>query len=116
MTATTTKLDLSQFIGTETYYKYPFSKIVYTDGIKYVCDEAQAYWLLDECVLNFAHNFKDQPFLSITLTVKDGSGDSLVTDGNDTVLGKAHYAYTDFPQGTYRFYLTDGVLMLASEY
>lgn len=111
-------LDLSQFYGTDKYYKHPFSRVVYTDGVQYFAQNAGggAYWFLDECVINFATTFKNQEFLAITLEVKDGTGDVVVTDGNETTLIKKHYAYTDCPNGTYKFYLTDDVLMLASEY
>ncbi|MCA1991143.1 MAG: hypothetical protein LDL41_03725 [Coleofasciculus sp. S288] len=40
--------DLAQFIGTTTYYQHrPFSNFYYTDGVKYVAEQGQAYWLLD---------------------------------------------------------------------
>jgi len=40
--------DLSQFTGTEHWYRHPLVKhFVYTDGIKFLAEQAQAYWLID---------------------------------------------------------------------
>lgn len=36
---------LNNFKGTENYYKY--GKLHYTDGIKFLVDSAERYWLLD---------------------------------------------------------------------
>ena len=41
--------DLSQFTGTENWYRHNLNTdILYTDGAKYVAETAGAYWLLDE--------------------------------------------------------------------
>ncbi len=40
--------DLSNFTGTENYYRMPlFPGIVYTDGAEYLATNADAFWLLD---------------------------------------------------------------------
>ena len=46
----------------------------------------------------------------------DGIADIRVSDGNDAVLFKRHIHFTDAPEGLWRFYLTDNVLLLPSEY
>ena len=45
-----------------------------------------------------------------------GKADIRVSDGNDAVLFKRHIHFTDAPAGTWRFYLTDNVVLLPSEY
>jgi Family of unknown function (DUF6876) len=47
------KLDnLNQFTGTEQWYRHALNHAVtFTDGAKYVADQAGAYWLLDEIAL-----------------------------------------------------------------
>jgi hypothetical protein len=43
---------LSQFSGSEHWYRHGLvPSITFTDGAKYVADEAGAYWLLDEIAL-----------------------------------------------------------------
>jgi hypothetical protein len=54
MTATTslTEADLRQFTGSEYWYRHALVRhILFTDGAKYLADEAGAYWLLDEIAL-----------------------------------------------------------------
>lgn len=42
-----TKSELNQFSGTEHYYKHLFGRLVYTDGVQYLAENAGAYWLID---------------------------------------------------------------------
>jgi hypothetical protein len=48
-----TESDLAQFIGTENYYRY--LGINLTDGVKFLADEAGAYWLVD--IVSIAQKF-----------------------------------------------------------
>jgi|tagenome__1003787_1003787.scaffolds.fasta_scaffold19590013_1 hypothetical protein len=46
---TLTKADLSQFTGTETWYRHPLVRhVLYTEGVQYVAETGGAYWLVDE--------------------------------------------------------------------
>jgi hypothetical protein len=48
--------DLSQFTGTETWYRHPLVRnTLYTDGIKYLITKAFAYWLIDEIAFQQFH-------------------------------------------------------------
>jgi hypothetical protein len=41
--------DLAQFTGSEQWYRHGIVRdVLFTDGAKYVADQAGAYWLLDE--------------------------------------------------------------------
>lgn len=42
-----TKNDLEGFTGTSNYYPHWTGKVVFTDGVKYLADKAEAYWLID---------------------------------------------------------------------
>jgi hypothetical protein len=44
-----TQADLDQFIGSQEYYRWSklFHKHVLTEGVRYLCEKAQAYWLVD---------------------------------------------------------------------
>ncbi|HEY9863949.1 MAG TPA: hypothetical protein V6D21_07190 [Candidatus Obscuribacterales bacterium] len=46
LTAEQLKTELSQFSGTENYYKH-FLGFHYTDGIQFLAESAECYWLLD---------------------------------------------------------------------
>ena len=52
MTKTLNRADLSQFTGTEQWYRHGINrKVLFTDGAKHVADAGGAYWLLDEIAL-----------------------------------------------------------------
>lgn len=109
---------LEGFIGTEAYHKiFPF-KTVFTDGVKYFAEQAGAFWLITDINL-FLHKSElgKQDFLSIKLVVQENKrADLIFDDGNDNVLFKRHYRFTDCPAGEWKFFYMDGVLMLPSEY
>lgn len=44
---TITKADLSQFCGTENYYRPLHPTLVYTDGLKFLAEKTGCYWLID---------------------------------------------------------------------
>lgn len=114
----TTKLDLSQFIGTTAYHRtFLFNKnLVHTDGVQYFADTAGAYWFLDIVATEFYPLTKKDPFLSIQLAVEDGIADICVEDGDCEIITQKHIPHTNCPDGLYKFFLTDNVLMLTSEY
>lgn len=116
---TTTKLDLSQFTGTETYYmtnRMFAPDMVHTDGVQYFAETAHAYWFLDIVATEYFPLMKKEEFISIQLAVEDGIADICVEDGDCKVLKQKHIDYTDCPDGLYRFFFTNNVLMLTSEY
>ena len=39
--------ELCQFYGSENHYRHPMSGLSYTDGVQYVAEACEAYWLLD---------------------------------------------------------------------
>jgi len=44
-----THADLAHFTGTTTWYRHPLKRdVLYTDGIQYLAEQAEAYWLVDE--------------------------------------------------------------------
>lgn len=116
----TTKLDLSQFYGTENYYQtFMFTpKLHHTDGVQYFAENAGngAFWFLDIVATEIYPILKREPFIGITLFASDGKAKIVATDGNDKLVFKKNIDYTDCPDGNYHFYLTDNVLMLSSEY
>lgn len=110
------KLDLESFIGTEHWYKHWTGLVTYTDGIKYLADEAKAYWLID-LVASYQLEHKDKPFQVWNLRVKGESGIVTMREDSDRpILVEQGIPYTDFPLVEIEFYCVDGVVMLKSEY
>ena len=109
-------IDLSPFYGTEHYYGHPLTQSVYTDGVKYFAEVAGAYWFLDIVFSEYHRLMRDLGFITIDLHSENGKADITVTDGNNKTLAEKHIDITDCPDGLYKFYFQDGVLMLTSEY
>jgi len=113
-----TSLDLSQFYGTEKYHRtFVFNgSLVHTDGVQYFAEQAGAFWFLDIIATEIHPKSKNEPFIVITLSVNDKKAKIVADDGNDKRIFQKNVSYTDCPDGEYRFYLADNVLMLTSEY
>jgi len=93
--------------------------VLYTEGAQYVAEKAGAYWLLDEIALAQAYipQVKAEPFQVWNLTVKPNSSATLVCeDGNGKGVYSKEIEFTDFPAQGIRFFVTDNVIMLPSEY
>jgi len=118
---TLTTADLSHFTGTNQYYRHWAMRLVYTDGVKYVADDGDAYWLLDAISSYQTRTFLKDPMLQEfqvwKLTVTADQKGILVCerDTNDVVVTQ-EIAYTDFPLSEIKLYLVESVLMLLSEY
>ena len=116
-----TDLDLSQFTGTESYYRFSplFRNFVLTDGTQYLADTAQCYWLMDAIASHFG-KYKAEPFVCVTLTKRKKDWLLHFDDGNGKTLAKQRIEYSDFPLDEIKLYITvqDSlrVVMLQSEY
>jgi len=111
------ELNLDQFYGTEQYYKHPsFTTSVYTDGVKYFAETAGAYWFLDIVFSEYSSLMNQLGFLSINLFVGVLGANISVTDGDGNKFTGMRIPFTDCPQGEYKFFYADNVLMLTTEY
>jgi hypothetical protein len=111
--------DLASFTGTERWFRHPLNrKLLYTEGVQYVAEQAGAYWLLDEIALAHAYEpaVAAEEFQFWSLTVTGSTAELVCEDGNERAVFSKHIAFTDFPAPGIRFYLTGGVLLLPSEY
>jgi hypothetical protein len=111
--------ELNQFTGSTILYKH-WLGLKYTEGIKYLADSTNCYWLLDAITShqtkNFLSNTKLREFQIWHLQVKENSGILICEwDTNQEVL-RQDIPYTDFPLADVKIYLVEKVLMLPSEY
>ncbi len=107
---------LAQFNGTDQWYKMLFSEATYTDGVKYFAEAAGAYWFIDIVSTEIVPLLKVHPFMNIVLKVKDNKAVILVDDGNGEAVFSKNIDYTDCPEGDWKFFLTNDVLLLPGEY
>lgn len=110
------EMNLRQFTGTLNWYKHPFG-LLYTDGIKYLADQAKAYWLID-LVASYQPKCKNIPFQLWKITI-DKNNSAVITmkeDLNKKNEVRQDIPYTDFPMKDFEFYVCDNTMLLKSEY
>lgn len=114
-----TKAILSQFTGSENWYRHPINrKVTFTDGAKYVADTAGAYWLLDEIAIiqPYDKRVAAEAFQLWKLTVsKDSTALLTCDDGNGVIVYTKPIEFTDFPLEEIEFYFENNVIYLPSE-
>lgn len=116
--------NLETFTGTETFYRIPLLNTRFTDGIKYLAETADCYWLVTD-VSVIAKSLMDRSYF-VTIDFKKLSGEmqdamgyeAIIEygDGNGNVLETHRYHSTDFPLDELRLFFTDGTLLLPREH
>jgi len=130
MDAETLLQNLKHFGGTEQYYKH-WLGIQYTDGIKYLAENAQCFWLIDAIAshqprANRIHRLTEFQlwFLHVgnaEFIKPKGSNAAVLTCWEDSPTPETkpviiqQIPFTDFPLSEIKFYLQEKVLLLPSE-
>lgn len=110
---------LNHFTGSNELHRFsPISSLVITDGVKYLCDKAGSYWLMD-IIASYQSKCKKDPMLAEfqlwKLKVKDNKGVVTCERDTDDVAIKQLIPYTDFPLSEIKLYCENGVISLPSE-
>jgi len=120
MSKTLSTLDLHQFTGSEHWYRHPFVRqVLFTDGAKYVADQAGAYWLLDE--IAFAQKgvpaVAAEEFQVWKLAVNaDQTAILNCEDGNGRAVFTKKLDGTDFPEPGITLWFSNHTIYLPSEH
>lgn len=108
--------DLEGFTGSEIVYKHFLSRLVFTEGIKYLADTAGAYWLID-VVASYQGKLFFAPFQLWRLRVRNKYAViSCREDSGLRHIARQYVPYTDFPLRKFEFYVCDNTMLLESEY
>lgn len=110
---------LPGFIGTMEYYPTAFKKMKLTDGIQWLCESAESFWLVDLVESYFLTDpkIRNNPFLIWRIVVKDKSAVvDAREDTNEKPLISQEIPYTDFPLDQFEFYQEGNVILLKSEH
>jgi hypothetical protein len=107
--------------GTERLHKLALGNIVFTDGVRYLAENAESFWLI-----NIIASVRNEPDLRQEqiklwkLSVNGTRGVVVCTDGDKgtgTVeLYRQEISLTDFPLAEIELLQVDNVVMLPSEY
>jgi hypothetical protein len=112
--------NLCNFTGTEMWHRHGLVRdMLFTDGVHYFAESAGgggAFWLLDIIATEVFPLLKKEPFLVIRAIVNTSDCHIFADDGNDNLVWSRYIEYTDLQEGEWKFYLTDNVLLLPSEY
>ena len=104
MISTSPRLDalLAPFTGSEVFYRHPLGSLIYTEGIRYMAQSVEAYWLLDVVASHLLTNptLRRESFQLWRIEL-DGQG-ALVEAWTDTpgagdLICSQSIPYTDFP-------------------
>ncbi len=105
---------LAHFYGTNQYWKGKLHWFQYTDGIKFLWESCDCYWLLTAISSHMTKqefqvwNLKKNDDNSALLTMKEDSGLPNIVEQKIPL--------TDFPLDEIEVWLIGGVLLLKSEY
>lgn len=111
--------DLKQFTGSEIFYRHPMNKkYVHTEGVRYLAQKAQCYWLLEDIFIHQSERIlNEERFQVWCIKVADDHSATInITDGNDNLLKSIGLKLTDFPLQEFTLWFIDGTLLLPSEY
>lgn len=103
---------LAQCIGTEQYWVSRWLRFKYTDGIKFLWESCESYWLLTA----ISSHMKKQPFQVWNLKKNADNSALLTMKTSKKNIVEQKIPYTNFPLDEIEIYLIDGVLLLKSEY
>ena len=123
-TSMTITENLQHFHGSEVLYRIPLIRTLYTEGIQYLAQAADCFWLVTDCSVIGRSLMGKSSFISIDFKMHDerekeetGYAASITYgDGNGSVFEVQRYHVTDFPLEKLRLYFVNGTLLLPSEY
>lgn len=116
--------ELAQFTGTENYHRFGMRRnVVATDGVKYLAENAKAYWLLDAIASyqgdkRITGRLRDMQFWNLTVKGRGAILTCRADDGIPPAITQ-EIEYTDFPLPSIDLWVGCGdliVIMLPSEY
>lgn len=118
------KQGLQHFHGSETIFQFPLLRTRYTNGIKYLANAADCYWLVTDVSVIAKSLMSRSRFITVDFKKyspeeAENIGYSAVikySDGNGKIFEEHKYHATDFPLEELRLFFVDNTLLLPSEY
>jgi hypothetical protein len=115
-----TQADLSQFTGSENWYRHALNRnVLYTDGAKYIADQGGAYWLLDAIAISQLCDRRvgAEPFQVWRLLVLPNRTAKLTCeDGDYKIVHAQNLSFTDFPIPGVTLWFANNTIYLPSEH
>ncbi|HUI33502.1 MAG TPA: hypothetical protein VLY84_07790, partial [Dysgonamonadaceae bacterium] len=110
--------------GTEMFYMIPLIRTRFTDGLKYLVQVADCFWLVMDTSVAAKSLMDYSRFITIDYKrlsseeqeSKGWDAEITYSDGNDNILEKHGYRVTNFPLDKLRLFFVNDTLMLPGEY
>ena len=112
------EIKMRQYTGTMDYHRLTLTSLLATDGVRMVAEKAGAFWLVD-AIASYQANpeVKKLAIQFWRLEVKDNAAVLYcIEDSGMPRIVEQEIDYTDFPEGDWKFYVQNGVIMLPEEY
>ena len=113
------RAELHQFTGSTEFYRHFTNRIIYTQGIKFLCDRARLYWLIDLIAALQARALRDpalREFQLWELRITDGKAVVVCLRDSEVEALRLPLKAVDSALDFVRVYLENGTLLLPSEH
>jgi len=115
--------DLRNFTCTENYFLQPTLGYLYTDGVRYLAEQCEAYWLLD-AIWSYQKTklflkdeaLKSMQFWKLKVDLEKCKGVLICERDEGDIVITQKLDYTDFPLKEIQIYVQNNTLLLPSEY
>ncbi len=116
--------NLETFSGTEMFHSIPLLNTRFTDGIKYLANAANCFWLVTDLSviaksLTNRSRFITIDFKKLSEEMQDAIGYEAIIEygnGNGRILETHKYHSTEFPLKKLRLFFTEDTLYLPNEH
>lgn len=119
MEATELRAALQQFTGTTQYHRHP-SGILYTDGVKFLAENAGAYWLIDVIASWQPKALRDAWLREFQLwevfVYPNRTARAVCSRDSEEEAFRQEIASTDFPLNYVKLYVESGVILIPTEH
>lgn len=107
----------NDYNSTDNYYKHGL-EIVYTDGVKALSEICNSYWLID--IIGSYQTYdrvRNEKFQVWKLKrIKENEFFIEASDGNKNIIAKQTIPFSNFPFDTCTIWLSNGIVLLPTEY
>ena len=118
------KEGLQHFHGSEMFFQIPLIRTRFTNGLKYLANVAECFWLITDTSVIAKSLMNQSPFINIDFKrlseekqhFKGYEAEIIYSDGNGKVFETHRYSATDFPLDELQLFFVNNTLMLPSEY
>jgi hypothetical protein len=109
---------LNRFTGSDESFRHNLMrKISYSQGVQYLAEVGNAYWLVDKvATLQLEPKIRRAEFQVWKLKVDGSTAMLSVEDGNDAVIYSENITFTDFPLDHVTLWFANNMIYLPSEH